>query len=99
MVAMPVENLGLRLTTGSFIRPSGKALHRFPDSQPKDDWGVRPEPDLDLPLSPDLSKQLRDWWLLHSLRPNQNNAVLPVDDPDNDPQRQAALSALRKMLE
>jgi carboxyl-terminal processing protease len=99
MVAMPVENLGLRLTTGSFIRPSGKALHRFPDSQPKDDWGVRPEPDLDLPLSPDLSKQLRDWWLLHSLRPHKNNAALPVDDPDNDPQRQAALSALRKMLE
>jgi len=98
MVALPVENSGLKLTTGNFIRPSGKALHRFPDSRPSDDWGVRPERHLELPIDADLSKQLKDWALLQALRPSKSNEVLPLDDPDNDPQRQAALRELVKRL-
>jgi carboxyl-terminal processing protease len=98
MLPLPLDNLGLKLTTGNFIRPSGKALHRFPDSQPKDDWGVRPELDLNLPVTADLSQQLRDWYQDFSLRPGRSNKVLPMDDPENDPQRQMALEALRKML-
>ena len=30
-----------KLTAGTFVRPSGKNLQRFPDSTTKDDWGVR----------------------------------------------------------
>jgi carboxyl-terminal processing protease len=32
----------LKLTTASYWRPSGKNIHRFPDSKDSDDWGVRP---------------------------------------------------------
>jgi carboxyl-terminal processing protease len=95
---LPLPNTGLKLTSGSFLRPSGKALHRFPDSRPGDDWGVRPDPEHETPVSAELGRQLRDWWLQISLRPGEDNGALPLDDPENDPQRQAAVRVLEKML-
>ncbi len=95
---MPLPNTGLKLTNGSFFRPSGKALHRFADSKPGDDWGVRPRPEHDWPVSAEMSRQLKEWWLQLSLRPGDDNEALPLDDPENDPQRQAAVRVLEKML-
>jgi carboxyl-terminal processing protease len=93
--ALPIVNTGFKLTTGEFVRPSGKPLHRMPNSKPTDDWGVRPDRGHELPISPDLCAQLRDWWLLQSLRPGWSKEILPLDDPDNDPQRRAAQHALQ----
>lgn len=33
----------LKLTTASYHRPSGKKIHRFPDSKEADEWGVLPD--------------------------------------------------------
>lgn len=33
----------LKLTTAAYCRPSGKNIHRFPDSTEEDDWGVLPD--------------------------------------------------------
>ena len=33
----------LKLTTAGYKRPSGKNIHRFPDSKPDDEWGVTPD--------------------------------------------------------
>ena len=33
----------LKLTTASYWRPSGKNIHRFPDSKETDEWGVMPD--------------------------------------------------------
>ncbi len=33
----------LKLTTASYHRPSGKNIHRFPDSKEEDTWGVKPD--------------------------------------------------------
>jgi len=33
----------LKLTTASYHRPSGKNIHRFPDSKESDEWGVTPD--------------------------------------------------------
>lgn len=33
----------LKLTTASYHRPSGKNIHRFPDSKEEDEWGVLPD--------------------------------------------------------
>ena len=98
MLALPMPNTGLKLTSGNFIRPSGKALHRFPDSKLKDDWGVRPDPELTLPITADLSRQLYHWWQEPSIRPSTANDPLPLDDPENDPQRQAALKVLAGLI-
>src|SRR5205085_3738359 len=40
----------LKLTTASYWRPSGKNIHRFPDSKEEDDWGVKPNKDFQAAL-------------------------------------------------
>jgi carboxyl-terminal processing protease len=92
-------DIGIKLTTGTFYRPNGKSLHRFADSRPEDDWGVRPEPELEMRLSADLNKQLERWWLWQTLRPGSSTDYLPLDDLEMDPQRQAAVKAMREMLD
>jgi carboxyl-terminal processing protease len=42
IIPMEHETSALKLTTASYWRPSGKNIHRFPDSKDTDDWGVRP---------------------------------------------------------
>jgi C-terminal processing protease CtpA/Prc len=86
----------LKLTSGAFVRPSGKNLQRNPDARPEDDWGVRPDDGLESRLSADLSRELKRDWQRQTLRPGACNDRLPLDDPDADPQRQAALEALRR---
>lgn len=41
----------LKLTTQSYWRPSGKNIHRFPDSKEQDDWGVKPNPGYEVKLT------------------------------------------------
>jgi carboxyl-terminal processing protease len=98
MLHLSVPNTGLKLTSGTFLRPNGKSIHRAPDSKPSDDWGIRPEPGLEYLLAPDLNKQLRDWWHLQTLRPGASDEALPLDDPENDPQRQAAVKEVVKRI-
>ncbi len=91
--------LGMKVTSGTFLRPSGKNLHRFPDSKESDDWGVRPDEGLEMRLSADLGRQLKQWWLWQTLRPGPSDEALPLDDPENDPQRQTALAGLVEQVE
>jgi carboxyl-terminal processing protease len=93
-----VDDTKLKLTTGTFFRPSGKNLHRFPDSKDSDDWGVRPNARLEFRVSRDLDRQLRAWWQLQTLRPGNSREALPLDDPGADPQRQAAVDTLNRVL-
>jgi carboxyl-terminal processing protease len=93
-----LSNVGLKLTTGTFIRPNGKNLHRFPDSKPSDDWGVRPDERYDFRISPELSRTLRQWWQEQTLRPGSSRERLPLDNPEADPQRQMALEVLRDLI-
>jgi C-terminal processing protease CtpA/Prc len=85
---------GMKLTSGTFSRPSGKNLHRFPESTPGDDWGVCPDPRLEFRVSVELGRTLKQWWLQQTLRPGESTERLPLDDPTADPQRQGALEAL-----
>jgi carboxyl-terminal processing protease len=41
----------LKLTTASYHRPSGKNIHRFPDSKESDEWGVTPDDKFVVPFS------------------------------------------------
>jgi carboxyl-terminal processing protease len=43
----------LRLTIASYWRPSGKDIHKRRTSQDADEWGVRPDAGMDVPLTSD----------------------------------------------
>ncbi|HVL12846.1 MAG TPA: S41 family peptidase [Gemmata sp.] len=102
-VQQPIE-VGLggtvqyRVTIGTSLRPNGKNRQRKPDSGPLDDWGVRPDEGLEVPVTADKSAELRRQAELHSLRPADSREALTFDDPATDPHRLAALAYLRKKL-
>ena len=41
----------LKLTTSSYRRPSGRNIHRFPQMDEDDQWGVRPDPEWHVAVS------------------------------------------------
>lgn len=91
-------NLLYKISTGISYRPNGKPRQRTETSQPTDDWGVRPDPGLEVPVSADLMAELRLQAELQAIRPPESNDALPFDDVTKDPFRLAALVYLRKKL-
>ncbi len=89
---------GMKLTSGTFQRPGGKTLHRFPESKLTDDWGVRPDAALECRLSPEANRALKEAWLLQTLRPGSSRERLVLDDPAMDMPRQTAAAALLAQL-
>jgi len=55
-------------------------------------------PDEDCRTSPQLSKQLLKWHQEYALRPGPSVERLTLDDPTADPQRLAAIEALRRAV-
>jgi carboxyl-terminal processing protease len=53
LIDMEQHTSALKLTTASYWRPSGKNIHRFPDSQDSDEWGVQPNPGFEVKLKDD----------------------------------------------
>ena len=45
-------NSVLKLTVATYWRPSGKNIHRFKDAKDTDEWGVSPDPGLEVKLTP-----------------------------------------------
>lgn len=90
--------MSFRITVGISLRPSGKPRQREPESQPNDEWGVRPDDGLEVPVTLDKWAELRRQADLHGLRAAESRAALPFDDPNLDPHRFAALIHLRKRL-
>jgi carboxyl-terminal processing protease len=93
-----IAEWSFRLTAGTFNRPSGKNLQRFPNSTKEDDWGIRPDKGCELPISPSLAQRLRVWHEEFALRPGKSNEALALDDPEADSQRQGALRLMRKII-
>lgn len=48
----------LKLTTASYWRPSGKNIHRFEGAADSAEWGVSPDADFEVKLSPDELRTL-----------------------------------------
>ncbi|MCI0699780.1 MAG: S41 family peptidase, partial [Planctomycetia bacterium] len=90
--------LQFKVTVGTCLRPNGKARQRLPDSGPLDEWGLKPDEGLEVPVTLDKSTELRRWADLHALRPAESNEALDFDDETKDPHRLAALAYLRKKI-
>ena len=50
----------LKLTVATYWRPSGKNIHRFKNAKETDEWGVSPNPGLEVKLDP---REYHDWFL------------------------------------
>ncbi|HZU34351.1 MAG TPA: S41 family peptidase [Gemmataceae bacterium] len=53
VIRMEGGRSALKLTTASYWRPSGKNIHRFPDSKETDEWGVKPDKGFAVPMEDD----------------------------------------------
>jgi C-terminal processing protease CtpA/Prc len=91
--------LQFKITTGESFRPNGKSRQRTPDSGPNDEWGLKPDEGLEVPITLDKSHELRRAAELHALRPADSTEALDFDDPARDPYRVKALEYLRKKLD
>ena len=73
----------LKLTTASYLRPSGKNIHRFPDAKESDEWGVVPNEGFEVKLRQselrDLvaSRRLRDILPVHERKPEETQVATP----------------------
>jgi carboxyl-terminal processing protease len=65
----------LKLTTASYLRPNGHNIHRFPDFTEDDEWGVRPNEDMEVALERPEIGQLWDY---------QSRQVLSTDRDANN---------------
>lgn len=99
LIGLDVAELQLRVSTGLMFRPNGQPRHRYPDSQPADAWGLRPDPGWEIPLEAaarlELFRQLESF----TLRLPSSREASPLDDPRSDSVRYTTLQLLRKHLE
>ena len=85
----------LKLTTQSYWRPSGKNIHRFPDSRDADDWGVRPTPGFEVTLSDDERLSARNARRKQDIVAGMSEVV----DSANDPVLRKAMGYLRTAVD
>ncbi|GAA4468156.1 S41 family peptidase [Novipirellula rosea] len=52
----------LRLTVARYYRPSGKNIHRVIDAKPEDEWGVTPNPEMEVSLDESTLEKLSKRW-------------------------------------
>lgn len=82
----------LKLTTAGYLRPSGKNIHRFPDSKMTDEWGVHPDDEIKF-----SRKELEDYDEYRRARDVLTEAAPPESD-FTDRQFEKALERVRAML-
>jgi carboxyl-terminal processing protease len=51
----------LKLATAAYYRPSGKNMHRYPNSTEADDWGVIPDENFQVAMSEEELKQYQKY--------------------------------------
>lgn len=102
---IPLENdtSALKLTTASYIRPSGKNIHRFPDKKDfeaakldADEWGVKPSAGMEVELK---GQEHVDYVLYRSDRDVIRKGAKPTVDKDGKPKKPFEDRVLQKALE
>jgi carboxyl-terminal processing protease len=90
----------LKLTTASYLRPSGKNIHRLPGASEQDAWGVQPDEPGRLRLNLNETRQLVRHLRQQTYLPEPSEDDQTVASTDfTDRQLQKALELLRQDLE
>ncbi len=108
VIMLENETSALKLTTASYWRPSGKNIHRFPDTKDfesaridPDEWGVKPNDGFEVKVT-DIER--RNWMIDRAERDVVRTAPKPkakngkAKEPFKDRVLEKALSHLRGKL-
>ncbi len=75
----------LKLTTAAYRRPSGKNIHRFPNSKDRDEWGVMPDLGYELGLNDGETRELlvdrRNRDIIMARAMDEKSATAPAAPP------------------
>jgi carboxyl-terminal processing protease len=93
------DRSALKFTTARFLRPSGKNIHRTEEMKENDEWGISPEPELNVPMTELEQIYLNRRWFLRS----DPRTLLRGERPPEpafaaDPQLESAVGYLWKEI-
>ena len=92
----------LKLTTSSYWRPSNKNIHHHEDDGDEDDWGVKPNPGLEVKLDDSQMAKLAVWRRNRDIYKSDGKEDPPGDESPSesyfDPQLRKAIEYLRQQL-
>jgi carboxyl-terminal processing protease len=90
----------LKLTVGSYWRPSNRNIHRKPDAKPEDEWGVSPDAQHVIPVSDEQQIAMFRFWrdrrIVRPMGMAPDDSRLPTEV---DPQLRAAVAWLEQKLD
>ncbi len=78
VIEMEGHTSALKLTTASYWRPSGKNIHRFPDSKDTDEWGVKPNPGYEVKLTDEQELEYLIYRRQRDIVHGKEGAVQPA---------------------
>jgi carboxyl-terminal processing protease len=99
IILLEHETSALKLTTASYWRPSGKNIHRFPDARETDEWGVKPDAGLEVPMKDDERLDYVRYRNERDVYRTKPKPAAKEKKPFEDRVLNKALEHLRKELE
>jgi carboxyl-terminal processing protease len=87
VIPMEGGTSALKLTTASYWRPSGKNIHRFPDSKESADWGVKPNDGYEVKISDEDRIYYYKWRRQRDVVRKKDTGPLKIDERDRVPRR------------
>jgi carboxyl-terminal processing protease len=100
IIEMEGRTSALKLTTASYWRPSGKNIHRFPDSKESDEWGVRPDPGFEVVMKDDERIDYLYYRRDRDVIPGKASPLPPKADKDKNGEKKPFQDrALQKALD
>jgi carboxyl-terminal processing protease len=84
IIEMEGRTSALKLTTASYWRPSGKNIHRFPDSKESEEWGVRPDPGFEITMNDEDRIDYLYYRRDRDVIPGKASALPPKPKTDKD---------------
>jgi carboxyl-terminal processing protease len=91
VIEMENHTSALKLTTASYWRPNGKNIHRFPDAKESDEWGVKPNPGFEVPLTTEeevaYMRYRVDRDVVHG-KPGTKPAPKPATDKEKEGEKE-----------
>lgn len=80
LIEMEDGKTALKLTTASYWRPSGRNIHRFPDSKEEDDWGVKPNKGYEVKLTDEERLEYFKWRRDRDIVRRPGQEVKPLEN-------------------